>query len=293
MGDEIPTTDQATDTTAPEWEVPAEWQEALADVPGLLAPTVKAQLEKTYKQHQAELAAASGPAIGEEWAKLVEEATGSGLSAEDLSSAWNYTKQLQESFATDPFGTLETLERSITSAVESGDITPREGAKLKREARQAAEEETADLRTDEQKQIEELQQRLDQREQQETERQQEQQEAAEAEQLADRYEAHLDKIRDDNPWLAQASPATLTLLTDTSLGYLEAGAADSPEQALDTAFARLKEALGDKVPTVAPAPRVPVGGGTAATPGSQAAPVPTTDSARKAAMLQAIEDLRD
>lgn len=279
-----------------EFKLHPAWEKTLEVVPDILRPGIVEQIKTTEREHQKAIETARGTDVSPEFRQLAQVAAANGVTPEELVEAYNGHLALQEQLSTDPWGFLDGITQTIDDLVANGTITPREGARAKREAGQAAQD-ADDMLTPEQREIRELKERLDRNEtvQQQRERQEaEQRSEQEAQEYGRSFVQTIHDKFNADPVLKQANDETRFTVGQVAAAILDGDRTGQItfEQAIDTAFARLKASSslwgggGQPAPQRATSQVPPVGGGS-----GQALPQQTTryanEDERAAAMIAA------
>jgi hypothetical protein len=268
------------------------WQPAYDAIPEDLrdTPWGKGLVEKISESERNARKAiddAKGAGIPEEWAGLIEEANGAGLSPSDLADAFNSSTAMRDMIANDPDAFLEDLKNEILASVESGAITPKEGSKLMAAGKEAADE--VDLQTGQKNpELEALQKRLDERDRRDQEaqtqweqEQEEQQAIAEAEKAGEDFISAAEAAFQEHG-LAGRTGNTKQIIAQVAAGLMD-GTDATPKQAMDEAIKRFQQEFGLEV-TVGQTNALPIGGGSSSMPAA-GAPKFESDKDRTAAML--------
>jgi len=266
--------------------LPPQLEEALkkTGIPDMLTAPLREQLRVSEREHQKALEQARSNSAPPEWAELVRQAQAAGVTPDVMLNAYNASLRIME----DPVGFSIQLNEQIDKLIAAGQLTAREGYRMKQEA--AAEIAAtvngapgADpLETPEQRQIRELaeqqqqlQQQLSQREQAEQQRQAEQEAAKYADHFMDVLDQATTGASDQVKQFIGHNASSL-LSNDTS-GQL------TPEKAIEMAVENAK-AIGvtwqaqqpqGQQPQTAAAPPV---GSSAAIPGQAPEKLPPAGS---------------
>lgn len=230
------------------------WDKALEGIPELWQKPVREQIKATEAEYQRAIEQARSGGVPEDWRGLYQQAQEAGLSPDDLVGGYIAQQNLLQAMVEDPDQFVADISAQIDAAVAAGQLTRKEGAALKRDAAGAAAEAGADdLLTPEQKQLQELQQRIDARDQWEAQQQQEwatQQEQQQMQEIADQEAGNfIDAVMsafDNDPALAGAAAGTRQIAAQVANGLLDADPTGSLsyEAAAAQAIALLKEQLG-------------------------------------------------
>lgn len=229
------------------------WDKALEGIPELWQKPVREQIRTTEAEYQRALEQARQGGVPDDWRGLYQQAQEVGLTPDELAQAYIAQQNLYQSMVEDPDQFLADITAQIDAAVAAGQITRKEGAALKRDATNAADAAGDDLLTPEQKQIQELQQKIQQREQWEAQQAQEwqiQQQEQEMQQIADEEaDSFVETVMsafDNDPQLAGASAATRQIAAQVASGLLDADPTGtlSYEAAAAQSIALLREQLG-------------------------------------------------
>lgn len=230
------------------------WDKALEGIPDLWQKPVREQIRTTEAEYQRALEAARQGGVPDDWRGLYQQAQEAGLSPEDLVNGYISQQNLLQAMVEDPDQFVADISAQIDAAVAAGQLTRREGAALKRDAAGAAADAGADdLLTPEQKELQELRQRIDQREQAEYQAQQQwqtQQAQQEMEQIAEGeaqdFIGAVHDAFDSDPQLAGASAATRQIAARVADGLLNSDTTGTltNEAAVAQSIALLREQLG-------------------------------------------------
>lgn len=260
------------------------WDKALEGIPELWQKPVREQIKATEAEYQRAIEQARQGGVPEDWRGLYQQAQEAGLSPDDLVNGYISQQNLLQAMVEDPDQFVADISAQIDQAVAAGQLTRKEGAALKRDAAGAAAEAGGDdLLTPEQKQIQELQQRIEARDQREAQQQQEwatQQQQQEMQQIADEEAgSFIDAVMnafDTDPQLAGAEAGTRQIAAQVANGLLDADQTGtlSYEAAAAQAIAMLRTQLGwggAPAPQGQPSAAQAIGGGGTAPLGQQPA----------------------
>lgn len=162
MSAEIPATvpvDAAPTATEEAYTPHPAWEQALATVADPLRAPIYKQIQETEREHQKALEQARTGSVEPAWRDFTALAKEAGVSPQDLIASYNMVEEIRQ----DPQKFATDLSAEIASAVAAGKLTAREGQQAA--AAGQAQLDAAlgggdDLKTEEQKQLDLLQQQV-------------------------------------------------------------------------------------------------------------------------------------
>lgn len=275
--------------------LPPHLEEAMraTGIPDMLTVQLREEIRKSEREHQKALEAARQNAAPPEWAELVRQAQAQQLTPDVMLNAYNASVQIMQ----DPVGFSIRLNEQIDQLIESGQLTAREGYRMKKEAADAvADMQNDPLETPEQRELRELresQRTLEERLEAEARARAEQ----EAEEDAKRYADHFMSVLDQAT--AGADERVTGIIANAAAGILSSDQTGkiTPEAAVETAVAQARAAgITWGAPQAPQQNGAPPVGGTGGVPGPAAEKLPPANTpegrnAREKRMLEVAAQL--
>ncbi len=298
---------QNQDQQAPEqqqeqqWSAHPSWSGVLDMFPeGAQRDALLAQIRESDRNAQKAIEQARANQAPEEWQQLIDLARENEVPPADLVDAYNNIDTMREQIAADPDAWLASMKDEIDQAVQSGQLTRKEGAALKRDATQqaAADPSAVDLEDPALAEIRgELEAQRKWREQQEEQARQAQEAADEQaqqqaqQQAVNHFISVFEGAFNGDAVLKDVEPATRHIVANHALSLMQANDALTEEQATQAAIQQF-QGLGALPKAPAAGAPVPIGGGSnqqmQQAPAAGKGALSGVDKAREQAMLEAL-----